>query len=839
LSYLAPALVWLCIAPCCVAPLAWLAWQLAADPRVFVEAWPDAYRATLIVRTLLLNGAAGVLACAVAYPVAVAIGRGRSRLARALWWVTPVPLVLPSLVIGYAWWSILDVVARIPTPKTALWHALQAVVTPGHVADALRCSLSLGLWLWPIPALLMGLTLRRTDASLFEQAALDGVLGRVTFRRLLAPMLAGCAVVTTLALQEFAVYEPTGVSVIATEIRMVYDTGAMSSAGNPITQAFDRSLSEQPARVSAAVATALPMIVTALALGGLVWRWSRRAALDTAIETAPPSSSAQPATRTVLLAWLTPLLTLGLPLAGLLLTLRRVQSPAVLYEQFGPEVLASLAYAGGLAVATGFLLLLASVAPVRGAAVVAIVTFLVGGQILTIILIRLYNRDVPGLTDWLYDSPLMTALAWVGRYAWLALLAAGATYAGPWRELRAQASLDGAGPWRVAWHVVWPLAWPLALAAGLTIGALAVTEVPVAALLQPPTIVPMTLQWVHRLGFDPMIEASLLMLAMSVLTFALAAALWAVWRRRTRARFDTLKTTFALALLATLFAAGCDRGRAPDAIFGSTGRAPGQYVYPRAITYDPSDDTFWVIDRAGRVQQIDGSGRQLLGWAMPEFAMGKPVGVTVGPDGNLWVPDTHYHRIIVFDRHGKEVRRFGVEGSGPGEFDLPTDIAFDSKGRVFVSEYGVNNRIQIFDQQANYLGEFGKFGDGPDGFSRPQSILIKDDVLYVTDSCNHRVGIYTLDGKLIRHLGRVGTGPGELRFPYGLDLDAAGNVIVCEFGNNRVQKLDPVTGASLGIFGRAGALPGEFKHPWGVAVDRQNRVVAVDAGNNRLQVFRF
>ena len=41
-----------------------------------------------------------------------------------------------------------------------------------------------------------------------------------------------CAV---LAMQEFAVYEPTGISVVATEVRMVFETGAFSSPDNPIT----------------------------------------------------------------------------------------------------------------------------------------------------------------------------------------------------------------------------------------------------------------------------------------------------------------------------------------------------------------------------------------------------------------------------------------------------------------------------------------------------------------------------------------------------------------------------------------------------------------------------
>ena len=70
-------------------------------------------------------------------------------------------------------------------------------------------------------------------------------------------------------------------------------------------------------------------------------------------------------------------------------------------------------------------------------------------------------------------------------------------------------------------------------------------------------------------------------------------------------------------------------------------------------------------------------------------------------------------------------------------------------------------------------------------------------------------------------------------------MDDDGRLIVCEFGNNRVQRIDKETGRGLAIWGHAGRDPGQLAYPWGVAVDKHDRVVAVDAGNNRLQVFEF
>ncbi len=294
-----------------------------------------------------------------------------------------------------------------------------------------------------------------------------------------------------------------------------------------------------------------------------------------------------------------------------------------------------------------------------------------------------------------------------------------------------------------------------------------------------------------------------------------------------------------LILLSLLFILGCDPSKQPDAVWLETGNGPGQVVYPRAIAYAQTTDTFFLVDRAAHVQHLDRDGKCLNNWFMPDFRQGKPVGLAVGPDGNLYVPDTHYHRVIVYDPSGKELRRWGEKGTGPGQFIYPTDVKFDSKGHVFVSEYGDNDRIQVFTTEGKLLYSFGKFGTGDGEFSRPQTMVIDNDLIYLTDACNHRLCVFKTDGTFVRAMGKVGSGPGEYRFPYGLAMDADGDLIVCEFGNNRVQKIDKTLGKCKGMWGGAGRDPGQLAYPWGVCVDRHNRIVAVDAGNNRVQVFEF
>ncbi len=285
---------------------------------------------------------------------------------------------------------------------------------------------------------------------------------------------------------------------------------------------------------------------------------------------------------------------------------------------------------------------------------------------------------------------------------------------------------------------------------------------------------------------------------------------WPQPARCLRAANSRLPIIVALTLAAL---AGCNKPAEPKAIWCETGTAPGQVVYPRAITYSPGDDSYFIIDRVAHVQHLDHDGKYLNGWRMPEWKNGKPVGVSVGPDGNLYVPDTHYHRVVVYSPQGLLLRQWGKEGTGPGEFIYPTDVAFDTHGHIFVSEYGDNDRVQVFDNAGNRLYAFGKFGNGDGEFSRPQSMVIDGDNIYITDACNHRLVVFKTDGTFVRNMGSCGSGLGQFRFPYGLDEDAEGRLVVCEFGNNRVQLIDKETGKGLKTWARPAASRARWPTP--------------------------
>ena len=854
LARLASAPVALVVGLCCLLPLGWMLWQLVAYPSTLKALLPDAFHLRLLARTLGYNGAVALLATALALPAALALGRGRGRLAMALWFALPVALLMPSLAYAYGWSQFL--------------RMLGVHLVPGGWGDVARCVFTLAAWLWPLPAGILGLALRRIDVNLQQQALLDGALWRVTARQLAGPLAASLACVTVLASQEFAVYEPTGISVVATEVRMVYETGLYSSADNPITAPMGggagaagggdsagpidapRELGE---RSAAAVATALPLLAVVGVLGAATAWGARSASAAEELDAGGWPRALDAPRGGVLIGWAVVSVTLVAPAASLVLArLESRDRPLDLLDtlaKFRPQLAGSLLLAGLAGAAAAVVACSAAVwrggrGPGRWPLVAALATFLAGGQLLAIALIRLYNRPSLG---WVYDGPLIVVMAYVARFGWLALLAAAVTRSRPWRTLRDLAAVDGAAPVAAATHVVWPLAWPLLGAAAVLVAVLSLTEVPATVLispLRPQPLVPMLMTWVHMQRYDDMLEASLVLMGLVfVLALVAAALVWAGIRVMRPARHGAVLRSPPVAvgalgaLLLTL--AGCGDPNEPDAIWLRTGAGPGQVVYPRCIDYSAKDDTFYVVDRLARVQHIDEDGEYLGHWTMPDAQNGKPTGVTVGPDGNVYLADTHYQRVMVYAPDGRHLRQWGEQGKGPGQFIYPTDVAFDEKGNVFVSEYGDNDRIQVFTPAGTFLYAFGKPGRGPGELARPQSMVIDDGLVYVTDASNHRISVFRTDGTFVRTMGSIGAGLGQFRWPYGLARDGRGNLVVCEFGNNRVQLIDKDTGRGLKVWGGPGRAPGELAYPWAVAVDKRGRIVTVDAGNNRLQVFEF
>jgi DNA-binding beta-propeller fold protein YncE len=297
------------------------------------------------------------------------------------------------------------------------------------------------------------------------------------------------------------------------------------------------------------------------------------------------------------------------------------------------------------------------------------------------------------------------------------------------------------------------------------------------------------------------------------------------------------------AVVALTLCSGCERqsqGTESSArIIGTCGVGPGQFGEPRAIAASP-DGKLFVIDKTGRVQRFSASGQFEHSWQMPDSVpdQGQPSGLCVDHAGRVFVADTHQSRVVVFDRGGVELFRFGERGMGPGQFMLPTDVAVDSRGFIYVAEYGGNDRISKFDPERNYLFSFGGPASGTGMLQRPSGLAVNaDDNLWVADAGNHRVCCFSPDGELLKSVGRLGGAAGELRYPRDLLILSDGNLVVVDSGNDRLAWFD-LEGECLACWGHAGRRAGEFNMPLNTAATDGHLFVA-DSKNHRVVVSAY
>ncbi|MGE0607525.1 MAG: NHL repeat-containing protein [Pirellulales bacterium] len=289
----------------------------------------------------------------------------------------------------------------------------------------------------------------------------------------------------------------------------------------------------------------------------------------------------------------------------------------------------------------------------------------------------------------------------------------------------------------------------------------------------------------------------------------------------------------AVALLA-----GCDEpsdaGRV-KLVWGQQGISDGRLQKPRAMAID-GQDHLYIVDMTAHIQVFDTEGHFIRGWYTPTHDNGRPTGISIGRDGRVLVPDTHYFRVLIYSPAGDLLQTVGgTNGTGPGTFGFVTDVAEDNDGNYYIAEYGEHDRIQKFSHDGNFIKQWGGHGVEPGEFIRPQSIIFDEQQrLWVADSCNHRIQVFNTDGELLFLWGEEGPLPGQLQYPYSLIFDPEGNLYICEYGNHRLQKFTR-EGKPLGCWGTHGRGPGQMHNPWAVVQDSGGNLHILDSSNHRVQ----
>jgi hypothetical protein len=196
-----------------------------------------------------------------------------------------------------------------------------------------------------------------------------------------------------------------------------------------------------------------------------------------------------------------------------------------------------------------------------------------------------------------------------------------------------------------------------------------------------------------------------------------------------------------------------------------------------------------------------------------------PRELAIGPDGNLYVTDRS-QRVTVISPTGKVFRGWGRPGTGPGEFkfvftdpsdpeDVHASVAVGPDGMVYVSDSG-NNRVQVFTPQGRFIRQFGSFGREKGQFLSVAGLQIDDaGNVYVID--DQRPGVLTKfspSGEAVWLTEGMASEDPDIAGHFLLgSIDAHGRLVIANDDAGRILYIDR-NGHKVDAFGSSGEFPG-------------------------------
>jgi uncharacterized protein (TIGR03437 family) len=222
----------------------------------------------------------------------------------------------------------------------------------------------------------------------------------------------------------------------------------------------------------------------------------------------------------------------------------------------------------------------------------------------------------------------------------------------------------------------------------------------------------------------------------------------------------------------------------------------------------PGGNLFTVAGN-GNASYFGDGGQATLG------SVNQPEGVAVDTAGNIYIADTFDNVVRKVSTNGiiTTIAGFGTPGySGDGgpataaKLNHPRSVAVDAAGNVYVADTA-NNRVRKIDPLGNISTVAG---DGSTTFVAAD-------------------GVATQQG---------------LTDPRGVAIDRAGSLYIAESGHNRVRKVSTsgaittIAGDGTCCYSGDGGLgtSAQLNQPWGVAVDADGNIYVADSGNNAIRV---
>ena len=253
-----------------------------------------------------------------------------------------------------------------------------------------------------------------------------------------------------------------------------------------------------------------------------------------------------------------------------------------------------------------------------------------------------------------------------------------------------------------------------------------------------------------------------------------------------------------------------------------------RFNWPYGIAIGPSDEVVMVDSNNKEVIIVDKDLKlvRTFGQGSGDSKLNDPMCVAVNRNF-IAVSEWSDHVVKIFSLQGDYLSKFGTPGSEDGQFSYPQGLCYNSKGLLYVVEYG-SCRVQVFRDNV-FLFKFGSREHSPGQFKVPRCVAVdSSDQVYVTDSCvDGGISVFSADGHFIKKMNC------KSPFPICIALD---NYIITNADNKCSLAVFSPTHELIAKFGVPGKEEGQFDVIHGIAINSSGTIFVTEYSNKRLQI---
>lgn len=166
----------------------------------------------------------------------------------------------------------------------------------------------------------------------------------------------------------------------------------------------------------------------------------------------------------------------------------------------------------------------------------------------------------------------------------------------------------------------------------------------------------------------------------------------------------------------------------------------------------------------------------------------------------------------------------------PLAFNKPSGLGLDldpfsRELGVYVADSG-NHRIQVFSAEGPYRQTIGGPGPLPTGLNDPVDVAVQGSLVFVADRGHNRVALFTTEGQYVGQWT-------DLADPAAIAVSPTGRIAVIEQQSSQIA-IYQADGRRLATWGGFGEGPGKLNRPRGMAFLADGRLAVADSGNERV-----